>query len=330
MIVLNTSCETSNNKCDSENENKKSSSYAESLNNDKITAEDFIKTSSKPRISYFERRNSVRENNSFNNTNSASNKPNTAVPPINFYNSNDTHPVPSSSFTLPEYDDLQNKKILSVTTIDHLISQYILPASDVLPLKSLLKTTNAESNEQKSSKKVKFIEGRHVCYFEFDNMDPDRVYLKASDSVRKESLVSARAAVIEEKKIQQQETSKVAQNNQQHVNVNELPHQNIINDITLWNTSWLKFSDADVVKVNGEHSVLLPVMQMFRSFEDYERVMIPLMKQELWISMRNYYDTAKKSSQNCVVRHVVNTVARGNGFRNVYSCLSKFLYFNLF
>lgn len=196
-----------------------------------------------------------------------------------------------------------------------MISIYKIPSADAPVPKSLLKiVTEGSSDENKSKRRVKFTEGRHVCYFEIEN--PDKKLIKPSHDLLRESLLSARAA--EQTKNQKQSHQNIVK---PQINFNELPHQNIINDVTLWNCSWMR-CDPEIVKVNGD-TVLLPIMQVFRSLEDYERVLIPLMKIELWISIRNSDSPSVRMEQRAIVRHMVHAVPRGNGYRNIYSCMRK-------
>lgn len=101
------------------------------------------------------------------------------------------------------------------------------------------------------------------------------------------------------------------------------PYQNILSDILSWNPEWINKDLTKIIPKIIGNVPLLPMIHIFSSFDEYLRILIPLMKIELWESIRACPVVKKYFLAN--IRHCVLGLQKGDGLRNIHTaqCINE-------
>ncbi|XP_062543771.1 uncharacterized protein LOC134211146 isoform X2 [Armigeres subalbatus] len=85
----------------------------------------------------------------------------------------------------------------------------------------------------------------------------------------------------------------------------------IIQDITSWNAEW--FDNPSEAAICGNQA-LLPMVEEYADFEDYKRIVLPILKTELFYDILGQYVEVKKRAQEPIQMKVNQTRAQGRTF----------------
>lgn len=91
----------------------------------------------------------------------------------------------------------------------------------------------------------------------------------------------------------------------------------IIQDITSWNADW--FDKPAEAKISGKK--LLPMVEEYADFEAYKRIVLPILKTELFHDILGQYAEVKKRAQKPIQMKVNQIRSQGRTF--VLNCSGK-------
>ncbi|XP_055627516.1 uncharacterized protein LOC129769334 isoform X2 [Toxorhynchites rutilus septentrionalis] len=84
----------------------------------------------------------------------------------------------------------------------------------------------------------------------------------------------------------------------------------IVQEITSWNAEW--FDNPSEAAINSEK--LLPMVEEYQDFEDYKRIVLPILKTELFHDILSQYEEMKKKSQEPIAMKVNQIRSQGRTF----------------
>ncbi|EAT38518.1 AAEL009605-PA [Aedes aegypti] len=135
-----------------------------------------------------------------------------------------------------------------------------------------------------------------------------------------ESLVQTRTFDIEEGHYMTVQTKMFKDNTNFFRDMSQESCQNeIIKDITGWNADW--FDNPSAAAINGNQP-LLPMVEEYADFEDYKRIVLPILKTELFHDILGQYVEVKKRAQE-PIQMKVNQI-RGQGRTFVMNCSGEY------
>nr|XP_029730347.1 uncharacterized ATP-dependent helicase C29A10.10c-like [Aedes albopictus] len=221
------------------------------------------------------------------------------------------------AFKIPKLRPSPTQKAPSTDSIQSILDNIPLPTAPAKPTPSskphvipILKTPPRKqqviSVAQKSSRLKSILKsprGKHI--------QPSKKHVQWS-----ESLVQTRTFELEEGNFMTVQTKFYKDNTDFFRDMSQESCQNeIIKDITSWDADW--FDNPSGAAINGNQP-LLPMVEEYADFDDYKRIVLPILKTELFHDILGQYVEVKKRTQE-PIQMKVNQI-RGQGRTFVMNC----------
>lgn len=225
------------------------------------------------------------------------------------------------AFKIPKLRPSTTQKAPSTDSIQSILDNIPLSTAPAKPTPSskphvipILKTPPRKqqviSVAQKSSRLKSILKsprGKHI--------QPSKKHVQWS-----ESLVQTRTFELEEGNFMTVQTKFYKDNTDFFRDMSQESCQNeIIKDITSWDADW--FDNPSGAAINGNQP-LLPMVEEYADFDDYKRIVLPILKTELFHDILGQYVEVKKRTQE-PIQMKVNQI-RGQGRTFVMNCSGKY------